>query len=300
MTSMRFGVLPPVGAGVCADPDWMRAFARHVESLGFESMVAAEHPLVISGYTSRYPYGRSGRMPLADSCPVPDPIDMLAFLAGCTTTLGLATGVLILPAHNPVTLAKRVATLDALSGGRVRLGVGLGWMREELEACGADFDSRGRRTDESIDVLRTLWADSGADGASFSGEFFRFSRANSYPKPVQAGGIPIHVGGHSKASIKRAAVLGDGWQPLGIGEAEFDKALALLHEEAERAGRDPETIEVTLSTGVTITTAESADKALASGVTRLVAASVTGDLHKAEDEVSALAERVSLKPVTLP
>ena len=294
MTAMRFGILPPVGAGVCADPDWMRAFATHVESLGFESIVLAEHPLVISGYTSRYPYGRSGRMPLADTCAVPDPIDLLAFIAGCTTKLGLATGVLILPAHNPVTLAKRVATLDALSGGRVRLGVGIGWMREELEACGAEFESRGRRTDESIDVLRALWADSGSDGASFSGEFFRFSRANSYPKPFQAGGVPIHVGGHSKASIKRAAIRGDGWQPLGIGESEFDDALALLREEAAKAGRDPEGFEVTLSTGVTVTTAESVEKATSAGVTRLVAASVAGDLNQARDEISALAERVGL------
>lgn len=288
--------MPPVGAGVCADPEWMRSFAGHIESLGFESIVAAEHPLVISGYTSRYPYGRSGRMPLADHCPVPDPIDMLAFIAGCTKQLGLATGVLILPAHNPVTLAKRVATLDALSGGRVRLGVGLGWMREELEACGAIFESRGRRTDESIDVLRALWADSGDQGATFSGEFFRFQNANSYPKPVQRSGIPIHVGGHTKASIKRAAVRGDGWQPLGIGAEEFDGALALLRDEATKAGRDPGQIEVTLSTGATTTTAESAEKASAAGVTRLVCASVTGDLHKAQDEMTALAERLGLSP----
>ena len=296
MTAMRFGILPPVRAGVCADPDWMRAFSLHAESVGFESIVAAEHPLVIGGYTSRYPYGRSGRMPLPDDCAVPDPIDMLAFIAGCTTRIGLATGVLILPAHNPVTLAKRVATLDTLSGGRVRLGVGLGWMREELEACGAEFESRGRRADESIDVLRALWADSGPKGASFSGEFFRFSRANSYPKPLQPGGVPIHVGGHSKASIKRAARRGDGWQPLGIGEGEFDDALSLLREEAARVGRDPEAIEVTLSTGVTVTTTESVEKAARAGVTRLVAASVTGDLNEAQDEMSALAERVGLEP----
>ena len=293
---MQFGILPPVGTGACADADWMREFAGHVESLGFESIVAAEHPLVISGYTSRYPYGRSGRMPLSNDCPVPDPIDMLAFLAGCTTKLGLATGVLILPAHNPVTLAKRVATLDALSKGRVRLGVGIGWMREELEACGAQFDSRGRRTDESIDILRTLWADSGEGGASFSGEFFSFSNANSFPKPVQRGGVPIHVGGHSKASIRRAALRGDGWQPLGISEEDFGEALALLRAEAQKAGRDPDLIEVTLSTGVTITTEDSVDKASAAGVTRLVAASVAGELSRAKDEISALAERVGLEP----
>jgi alkanesulfonate monooxygenase SsuD/methylene tetrahydromethanopterin reductase-like flavin-dependent oxidoreductase (luciferase family) len=131
----------------------MRGFARHAEELGYESLVLPEHPLVIGSYQSRYPYGRSGRMPLANDCPVPDPLDLLAFIAACTTTLGLSTGVLILPAHHPVLLAKRLATIDVLSGGRVRLGIGVGWMREELEACGTQFESRGRRTDESIDVL---------------------------------------------------------------------------------------------------------------------------------------------------
>jgi probable F420-dependent oxidoreductase len=290
MPLLKIAVLPPVGAGVCADPEWMRAFAQHAEAVGFESMAVAEHPLVIGGYSSRYPYARSGRMPLANDCPIPDPIDLLMFVAACTTTLGLATGVLVMPAHNAVTLAKRLATLDSLSGGRVRLGVGLGWMREELEACGADFESRGRRLDESIDVLRVLWADAGVEGASFQGEFFRFASAHCYPKPARSQGIPIHVGGHTKASIRRAAVRGDGWQPLGLKGEELKDGLKMLREEAQRAGRDPEAIELTLSTGVTVVTTRTIEDALAAGATRIVAASVTGDLQQAKDELSALAE----------
>ena len=296
MPSVKIAVLPPVGAGVCADPDWMRAYAVHAEAAGFESLVVAEHPLVVGGYSSRYPYARSGRMPLQNDCPIPDPIDLLMFVAACTTTLGVATGVLVVPAHNAVTLAKRLATLDTLSRGRVRIGVGVGWMREELEACGADFESRGRRMDESIDVLRTLWADAGEDGASFDGEFFRFANAHCFPKPLRPEGIPIHVGGHTKASIRRAAQRGDGWQPLGLRGEELQEGLSLLRVESEKLGRDPDKIEITLSTGVTVATVDSIEEARASGVHRLVAASVTGDLEKAKDELSALAEVARLEP----
>ncbi len=174
MTTIKVAALPPVRSGVCADPDWMAGFCQHIEALGFESVVVVEHPLVIGDYTSRYPYAPSGRMPLPDDCAIPDPIDLLGFLAGVTSTLGLATGVLVLPAHHPVIMAKRLATVDRLSKGRVRLCIGVGWMREELEACGVDFASRGRRTDECIDVMRALWADTEPEGASFDGEFFSF------------------------------------------------------------------------------------------------------------------------------
>ncbi|MFZ0665971.1 MAG: LLM class F420-dependent oxidoreductase [Acidimicrobiales bacterium] len=298
MPPVRIGVIPPVGAGVCADPEWMRPFVMHVEALGFESLCVPEHPLVIGGYSSVYPYGRSGRMPLGLDCPVPDPIDLLSFVAGCTSTLGLSTGVLVVPAHNAVTLAKRVASVDALSGGRLRIGIGVGWMREELEACGTDFETRGKRTDESIDVMRLLWADSGDEGATFDGEFFRFANAHCFPKPAQPGGIPIHVGGHTEASIRRAALRGDGWQPLGLKGEDLAQGLESLRRQAEAAGRDPDAIELTLSTAVSITTNESIEEAADIGIDRLVAASTTGELEQALDELSALADRIGLKPTT--
>jgi probable F420-dependent oxidoreductase len=235
-------------------------------------------------------------MPLPDNCPIPDPLDLLAFVAACTTNLGLGTGVLILPAHHPVILAKRLSTIDALSEGRVRLGIGIGWMREELEACGTDATTRGRRTDESIDLLRLLWSDSGDDGASFDGEFFKFANAHCFPKPAGAGGIPILVGGHSPASIRRAARKGDGWFPLGIKDDELADARALLRKEATAAGRDPDSIEMTLSTGVPVVSAETVDKARAAGASRLVVAFRKGDLAEAKDELSQMAELFGLEP----
>ena len=127
---MEFGIIPPVRTGATADPDWMTAFARHVEASGFESLVLVEHAVVISDYTSTYPYAASGRMPLPDDCRIPDPLDLMAFLAAVTDRITLATGVLVVPNHQPVVLAKRIATVDVLSKGRVRMCLGSGWMEE--------------------------------------------------------------------------------------------------------------------------------------------------------------------------
>ncbi len=294
MTAIKVGALPPVRAGVCADPDWMAGFARHIEALGFESVIVVEHPLVIGDYTSRYPYAASGRMPLRDDCAIPDPIDLLAYLAGVTTTLELATGVLVLPAHHPVIMAKRLATVDRLSKGRVRLCIGVGWMREELEACGVEFASRGRRTDECIDVMRALWADTEPEGATFDGEFFGFFHAHTHPKPFRAGGVPIHIGGHSPASIRRAARRGDGWQPLGLWGDELAEALARLTTEVEAAGRDPGALELTISALASQATPETLEKLAALGVDRLVVTCMEADLAAAEDEMSEVASRVGL------
>jgi len=291
---MKFAVLPPVRAGVCADPDWMVGFARHAEACRFESIVLVEHPVVIGTYTSRYPYASSGRMPLPDDCAIPDPLDVLGFLAAATTDLGLSTGVLVLPAHHPVVMAKRLATVDRLSKGRVRLAIGVGWMREELEACGTDFASRGRRTDECIDVLRSLWADSEPDGASFHGEFFSFDHAHSHPKPYRREGIPIHVGGHSPASVRRAGRRGDGWHPLGLRGPELASAWEAVRAEAEAAGRHPGAIELTVTGVSTGTTPDALAELEAMGVDRLVVTCLEADLAAARDEMSAVAATAGL------
>lgn len=293
---MKIAVLPPVRAGVCADPQWMTRYARHAEQCGFEAVVAVEHPLVISTYSSRYPYAESGRMPLPDTCPIPDPLELLGFLAGVTTTLGLSTGVLVLPAHHPVVLAKRLATLDVLSGGRLRLGVGVGWMSEELEACGVDFSKRGRRADESIDAMRVLWSDTGPEGASFTGEFVSFANAHCHPKPARPGGVPIHVGGHSSASMRRAALRGEGWQPLGIGGDELRRGIAEVRRLTEEAGRDPEALEFTISASAPAISAATVEKMSAMGVSRMIATSTEAVIDAALDELSALADRVGVHP----
>lgn len=283
--------MAPVGAGVTADPEWMAGFAVHAEECGFESIVAVEHAVVGAGYQSRYPYAASGRMELPDDCVLPDPLVLLTFLAGVTQRIGLATGLLVLPDHHPVPLAKRVATLDRLSRGRLRLVVGIGWMREEVEACGADFDTRGRRTDESIDVMRALWR---GGPASFAGEFFSFDEVLCVPGPVQAGGVPIHIGGHSAAAARRAGHRGDGFQPLGLRGDSLRSALDAMTRAAETAGRDPAALEVTLG-GVLSLKEEAREEAEAVGATRMVLSpKPRTDLAEVKDEMSAFSQRMGL------
>jgi probable F420-dependent oxidoreductase len=294
---MRFGIIPPVRSGVTADPVWMTSFARHAEACGFDSIVLVEHAVVISDYQSTYPYAASGKMPLPDDCRIPDPLDLMAYLAGVTDQIGLATGVLVVPNHHPVVLAKRIATVDVLSGGRVRMCVGVGWMDEELRATGADPRSRGRRTDETIAAMRLLWSDSGSSGADFSGEFFSFRHAHSFPKPAQPGGVPIHIGGHSEAAARRAGRLGDGFQPLGLAPEDLAVRMTQLRQSAEEAGRDPAAVELTLSGYLPTTSDKDIEEARSAGATRLVVStSMSDDLGQIHDEMSAFAQQFSLAP----
>ena len=289
---MRFGLLPPVRAGVMVDPGWMSALAAHADSLGYDSLVMPEHVVVVSDYSSTYPYARSGRMPLPDDCPIPDPLDLMAYLAAVTERITLATGVLVLPNHHPVVLAKRIATVDSLSRGRVRMSMGVGWMNEEIAATGADPRTRGRRVDESIAVLRTLWADAGPEGAEFEGEFFSFRHVHSFPKPVQPGGVPIHIGGHSDVAARRAGRIGDGFQPLGLDAALVASKMRVVRQAAEEAGRDPDAIELSLSGYLPATTEEEVEEATSLGAVRMVlSTSVTDDFGQVRDELSAFAER---------
>lgn len=288
---MQFGILPPVRSGATADREWLKRFAGLVEGLGFESIVLVEHAVVVSGYQSRYPYSSSGRMPLPDDCAIPDPLDAMAYLAGISERITLATGVLVAPNHHPVVLAKRIASVDRFSGGRVRMCLGVGWMDEEVRATGADPRSRGRRTDETIAALRALWADSGADGAEFHGEFFSFEHAHSFPKPVN-GHVPLHIGGHSEAAARRAGRLGDGFQPLGIDGDVLADRMDTVRRAAEEVGRDPDDIELSLSGYLPTTTEEDVDAAERAGATRLVVStSITVDLSVLEDELATFAER---------
>lgn len=290
---MEIDVIAPVGSGRTADPAWMLGLAQHVEACGFDSLVVVEHAVMMAQYESTYPYGASGRVELAADCPVPDPVELLAFLAGGTTRLGLATGVLVLPNHHPVVLAKRLATLDALSGGRFRLCVGMGWMREEIEACGVDFGSRGRRADEQIEVLRALWS---GEPTSYDGEFFRFADAVCRPAPGPRS-IPVHVGGHTRAAARRAGRLGDGLQPLGVTGEELQELRSVMALAAQEAGRDPDALELSLGHLVTRVDRSKAERLAEVGATRVVLAmSDTRDLDQARDELSACADRLGLVP----
>jgi probable F420-dependent oxidoreductase len=229
------------GAGL-AHPEYASQTVVRAEELGFESVWAGEH-VVIPDYAPRYPYTHDGRLPQSPTTDVPDPLVWLAYAAALTQRIRLATGVVVLHQRNPVVFAKQVATLDRLSGGRMLLGVGTGWMREEAEAIGVSFDDRGRRTDEFIAAMRELWRD---DAATYHGEHVGFDGARSYPKPVQAGAcVPIVVGGSALAAARRAGRLGDGFFPIAPDVALLRRQLAAMRAAAREAGRNPDAIEIT-------------------------------------------------------
>ena len=195
--AVKFGIIYNT-AYLGADPDRIAAVARHAEECGFESFYVPEH-------IALYPGATLGTHPVPPDLPLADPLATLSFVAASTRRILLGTGVLLLPFRHPVVLAKELATIDVLSGGRMRLlTVGLGVLPGEAEAVGVDFATRGRRADEAIDVLRLLWA-GGAEGVSFEGEFFSFTSLTSFPKPLGAGTLPVHVGGSSRAAARRAA-----------------------------------------------------------------------------------------------
>lgn len=213
---------------------------RRAEALGFESVWGGEHVVLPTTIESRYPYTPSGKIPAQPDTPIPDPLIWLAFVAAAAPTVRLGTCILILPQRNPLVLAKELATLDRLSGGRVELGIGVGWMREEFDALGISWDRRGARNDEYIAAMRALWA---GPHAEFHGEFVDFPQVTCSPRPIQER-IPIVVGGDTPVALDRAARLADGYFP-GEGDATRLAALvADLHRAADRHGRDPQSIEV--------------------------------------------------------
>jgi len=236
---MKFGIIF-ANTGPFTEPAAALTMARAAEAAGFESLWTVEHTVVPAGYESTYPYDRSGRMPGSDDAPIPDPLVWLSYLASATSTINLATGILIQPQRNPVVLAKEVATLDHLSGGRVQLGVGVGWLEEEFDAIGIPFAERARRTDDGVAAMRALWSQ---DQASYEGEFTSFRDCICRPRPVR-GTVPIHVGGHSEAAARRAGRLGDGFFPA-TGGSKLEALVALARRTAEESGRDPDTLEIT-------------------------------------------------------
>lgn len=222
------------------------ALAQLAETIGIESLWAVEHVLVPSGYESRYPYDPSGKMAGgAEEFDLPDPLVWLTYVAGHTTTVKLATGILIVPQRNPAILAKEVATLDHLSGGRVLLGVGVGWLEEEFRALGVPFEHRGARLDDHLGALRALWT---GDKASYHGRFVDFTDCISRPRPA-AGTVPIIVGGHTPAAARRAGRLGDGFFPGNAEPTEIAELVATVRATATEAGRDPAAIEVSAMVG---------------------------------------------------
>ncbi|XVS67913.1 TIGR03619 family F420-dependent LLM class oxidoreductase [Actinosynnema sp. CA-299493] len=273
------------------DPDRLVAHTQHAEDCGFEALYVPEHIAV-------YPGAAVGGHEIPPALPYADPLDCLAFVASATRRILLGTGVLLLPYHHPVVLAKRLATVDVLSKGRMRLlTVGLGTLPGEARAVGVDFGTRGRRADEAIDVLRSLWA-GGEEGVSFSGEFFAFEDLCSFPKPLGVAHLPIHVGGSSRAAARRAGRRGDGYFPGGVLTPD-ERALQwdLARSSAVETGRDPDALDYTRWGSIGMS-ADAVEAFAGQGVTRIVVSATSADPGEQRDQLSAFAERFRLTPGT--
>lgn len=285
---MKFGIsFNTAHYGV--DPDMIVAVAQHAESLGFESFYMPEHVALYRG-------AAIGPIQIDPTVPIADPLESLSFVAAATERILLGTGVLLVPYQHPVVLAKRLATLDVLSKGRLRLlTVGVGALPGESAAVGIDFATRGRRADEAIDAMHALWAGD-ETGTSFVGEFYTFDDVCSYPKPHQASTLPIHVGGSSNAAARRAGLRGNGYFPGGrLTPEERAAQVELMRTTARDAGREPDALEYTrwgsLDLDADLVTARAAE-----GVDRLVVSSGATDLDEHLAELSTFADRVGLKP----
>ena len=222
--------------------------ARRSESLGFDYLVVGDHVVMPVEVAPRYPYSPDGKFSASLRDNILEPLTALAYMGGATSRVRLAVSVLILPYRHPVLMAKMVTTLDHLTGGRVDLGVGVGWMEEEFRALGSPpFADRGRVADEVLQVFKAICTQ---DEPNFEGKFFRVSGVTVYPKPVQKPHPPIWVGGNSAAALRRVARLGNGWEATALTPEQVAQGKASLEEFCREVGRDPLTVRLSVRLAV--------------------------------------------------
>ncbi len=229
---MKIGLIAVNVGGEDAGENMVR-MAEKAEQVGLESMWTFEHVIVPMDYESRYPYHDSGRFSAAPETSFIDPLIALSHVAAVSKTLRLGTGINIVPQTNPLLLAKQAASLDYLSGGRLMLGVGVGWLAEEFAAMGTPFERRGARMDDTLAAMKKVWS---GDVVEHQGEFVDWSGFKSYPLPVQKPHIPLIIGGTTPAAIRRVVAHGDGWITVGFPE-DIAAPIAAMRAAAEKAGR---------------------------------------------------------------
>ena len=279
---MHFGLALP-GRGALARPDALVTLARRAEALAYSSLFVTDHVIVPTAYDSTYPYSESGRVASDWSQGYLEPLALMSFLAGVTSRIQLGTSVLVVPYRNPVVTAKMLATLDVMSGGRVLLGAGVGWLREEFEALAAPpFDERGAATDEYIRLMRACWT---KEPVAWKGRYYTMAEASVLPKPRQKDGIPIWTGGHTDAALRRTGELADGWHPIGLrppavlDPPEYAEKVAIIHGWAQKAGRNREDITLSFRVPVEVVPARAKRPAGDRVPFRGTAAEVIGDIR---------------------
>jgi probable F420-dependent oxidoreductase len=232
---VRLG-LHALGISAGADRAVIDAVASAADDCGFATLWVGEHVVMVDRSASRYPYSEDGVIAVPAQADWLDPMITLSFIAAASSRIGIATGVLLLPEHNPVVVAKQAASLDRLSAGRLTLGVGVGWSREEFEALGVPFEHRTARTAEYVAAMRTLWRD---DVASFNGRFVGFDSIRVNPKPMRDRRIPVVLGGNSDPALRRVAAWADGWYGFNLdGVAAVRERIDTLEQLCAESGRD--------------------------------------------------------------
>jgi probable F420-dependent oxidoreductase len=242
---MKIGI-SSIGFGTLAAPALIRTLVTNAERLNFSTVWAPEHVVLLDRYTSKYPYSTdgTGQFLAPTEIPIGDPFPTLTYAAACTSQIRLATGICLVPEHNPLVLAKTVATVDYLSGGRFILGVGIGWLAEEFQALGIPFERRAQRTREYIEAMRALWGD---DHSSYRGEFVKFEDVRSFPKPIKRGKLPVWFGGESVPALRRAAEYGDGWYGLNLSTDEAASRIKRIEQMLGQYGRKRSDLEIAVS-----------------------------------------------------
>ncbi|MCU1369913.1 MAG: hypothetical protein JWO77_1107 [Ilumatobacteraceae bacterium] len=285
---MDVGVFVPLGNGN-ATSEILRAVGRSVEDRGFESIWVPEHVVLFEDYASAYPYSPDGKFPGGADTGMLEPLTALTYLAAVTDRVRLGTAICLVPQRNPVYTAKQVTDLDNLSGGRAEFGIGVGWLREEFEALGVPFERRGQRTDEHLEVMKSLWTQ---ETSEFHGELYDLPACSMYPKPVQTPHPPIHVGGESDAAMRRVARLGQGWFSFNRLPGDLAEPLGRLDPILAEHGRRREDIVLTVCPYFNPVTPEMVEQYAEVGVDRLVVLCLAFDTATLEAQLDDLARDV--------
>ena len=240
---MKIGTFSTFMSPICT-PQMIGEFAQSAESIGLDSLWMGEHVVLFDKTESPYPGSATGKLPVPEGGGMLDTVATFGYLAACTKTLRFGTGITLLPQRNPIYTAKEFTTLDWLTQGRIDFGIGVGWCKEEVIACGYNFNDRGKRCDEILQMMKQLWTEPVAE---FHGEFYDLAPCRMDPKPVQKPHIPIIVGGHSNAGFWRAAKYGNGWYGFQMDLDATAKVTLQLDAALTKEGRNRDEFQLVIT-----------------------------------------------------